>query len=279
MFGIFNRSSRKQVEGEMSFLQHLEALRWHLVRATIVVCVLAVIAFFNKDLLFDGIILAPKKPDFPTYRAMCWLSEKLSIEDLCIKELPFRLQSTELAQQFTLHMWVAFVAGLIIGFPYVLWEIWRFIKPALSDKERKYTSGVVFFASLLFFMGVLFGYYVIAPLSINFLGSYSVSSEVQNIFTIDSFISIITMLTIAAGVVFQLPIVVYFLSKIGLLTPAFMRAYRKHAIVVILIIAAVITPSPDVTSQLLVAFPLLLLYEISILIAAVVNRNSKKVTG
>jgi sec-independent protein translocase protein TatC len=276
LLGIFNRRNKKHAEGEMSFLQHLEELRWHLVRSTIVVTVLAVVAFFNKDLLFDGIILAPKKPDFPTYRAMCWLAEKLSIDGLCIKELPFKLQSTELAQQFTLHMWVAFVAGLIIGFPYVLWEIWRFIKPALSDKEKSYTTGVVFFATLLFFTGVLFGYYVIAPLSINFLGSYSVSSEVQNIFTIDSFISIITMLTIAAGIVFQLPIVVYFLSKIGLLTPAFMRTYRKHAIVVILIIAAVITPSPDVTSQLLVAFPLLLLYEISILIAAVVSKNRKE---
>ncbi len=259
----------------MSFLQHLEELRWHLVRSVIVITVLALVAFFNKELLFDGIILGPKKPDFPTYKAMCWLAQKLSVEDLCIEQLPFKLQSTELSQQFTLHMWVAFIAGLIMGFPYLLWEVWRFIKPALSAREKKYTTGVVFFASLLFFTGVLFGYYVIAPLSINFLGSYTVSSEVQNIFTIDSFISIITMLTIAAGVVFQLPIVVYFLSKIGILTPGFMRAYRKHAIVVILIIAAIITPSPDVTSQLLVAFPLLLLYEISIFIAAAVNRKSR----
>ena len=258
----------------MSFLQHLEELRWHLVRSVIVIAVLALVAFFNKELLFDGIILGPKKPDFPTYKAMCWLAHQLSVEDLCIEQLPFKLQSTELSQQFTLHMWVAFIAGLIMGFPYLLWEIWRFIKPALSAREKKYTTGVVFFASLLFFTGVLFGYYVIAPLSINFLGSYTVSSEVQNIFTIDSFISIITMLTIAAGIVFQLPIVVYFLSKIGILTPGFMRAYRKHAIVVILIIAAIITPSPDGTSQLLVAFPLLLLYDISIFIAAAVNRKS-----
>lgn len=276
MLGFFNKRGKKNEEGEMSFLQHLEALRWHLVRSSVVVAVLSVFLFFQKEWLFDSIILAPKKATFPTYRFMCWLSEKLSIDDLCIKEITFKLQSTELSQQFTLHMWVAFVAGLIIGFPYILWELWRFIKPALSDKERKYTTGIVFTSSLLFFAGVLFGYYVIAPLSINFLGSYSVSSEVQNIFTIDSFISIITMLTIAAGVVFQLPIVVYFLAKIGLLTPAFMRNYRKHAIVVILIVAAVITPSPDVTSQMLVAFPLLLLYEISIWIAAIVNGRQKK---
>lgn len=277
MLGFFNKKGSKNTEAEMSFLQHLEALRWHLMRSTVVVALLSVFLFFQKEWLFDSVILAPKKTDFPTYRIMCWLAQKFSIDDLCIKEISFKLQSTEMAQQFTLHMWVAFVAGLIIGFPYILWEIWRFIKPALSDKEIKYTSGIVFTSSVLFFMGVLFGYYVIAPLSINFLGSYSVSSEVQNIFTIDSFISIITMLTIAAGIVFQLPIVVYFLAKIGLLTPAFMRNYRKHAIVVILIVAAVITPSPDVTSQMLVAFPLLLLYEISIWIAAIVNRKRKTV--
>lgn len=273
MFGFLKAKPKKVIEGEMSFLQHLEALRWHLVRATIAVCVLALFAFFQKEFLFDVIILGPKKVDFPTYRAMCWLAEKLSIDDLCINEIPFKLQSTELSQQFTLHMWVAFFAGFIMAFPYILWEIWRFIKPALSEKESRYTKGIVFTSSFLFFLGVLFGYYVIAPLSINFLGSYSVSSEVQNIFTIDSFINIITMLTLAAGIVFQMPIVVFFLAKIGLLTPAFMRAYRKHAIVVILIVAAVITPSPDVTSQMLVAFPLLLLYEISIWIAAIVNRK------
>jgi len=268
----------KKIEptGDMSFLSHLEALRWHVVRSVVVILVVSIIAFFYKEFLFDTILFGPKKVDFPTYKAMCWLGDKLKIDGMCITELAFKLQSIELSQQFTLHMWTAVVAGFIISFPYVFYELWRFISPALSEKELRYTRGVVFFSSLLFMMGVLFGYYVIAPLSINFLGTYSVSSEVENIFTLDSFISIITMLTLASGIVFELPIVVYFLSKIGILTPAFMRNYRRHAIVVILIVAAVITPSPDVTSQMLVFIPLFCLYEISIFISAVVNRNRIK---
>jgi len=256
-------------ESEMTFLQHLEQLRWHLVRSAAVVVVLALIAFFNKELLFDGIILAPKSPDFITYKWMCMLSEKFHI-DMCIKEISFKLQSTELSQQFTLHMMAAFIAGLIAATPYILWEIWRFISPALSAKEKRYSFGFVFFASALFLLGVLFGYFIIAPLSINFLGTYSVSNQVQNIFTLDSFISIVTLLTLAAGIVFELPIVVYFLSKIGLITPKFMRQYRKHSVLVILVVAAVITPSPDITSQMLVAIPLYFLFEISIWISAAV---------
>lgn len=272
MAALFNRKSNPD---EMSFLQHLEALRWHLVRSVVAVCVLAVVAFLNKALLFDGIILAPKKSSFITYRFFCWLARKVEV-DFCISEIPFSLQSTELSKQFTLHMWVAFVAGFILSAPYIFWELWQFFKPALSAKERKYTTGVVFFASLLFLTGVLFGYFVIAPLSINFLGTYTVSDQVQNIFTLDSFISIIVFMTLASGIVFELPIVIYFLSKIGIVTPAFLRAYRRHAIVIILIIAAVITPSPDVTSQMLVAVPLYLLFEVSILISSFVyNRRGE----
>ena len=260
----------------MTFLQHLEALRWHVVRIVIAIAITSVVMFFFKEFMFDVILFGPKKIDFPTYRAMCWLGNKLNVDGLCITELPFKLQSIELSQQFTLHMWTAIVAGFIVSFPYVFYEIWKFISPALTQTELTYTKGVVFFSSLLFVLGVLFGYYVIAPLSINFLGSYSVSNEVENIFTLDSYISIITNLTLASGIVFELPIVVYFLSKIGLLTPAFMQNYRRHAIVVILIIAAVITPSPDVTSQMLVFVPLYGLYEISIFISAVVNRKRAK---
>lgn len=253
----------------MSFLGHLEQLRWHLVRSAIAVSVTSLIAFINKDILFDGIILGPKRPEFITYRYLCKIGQKLNL-DLCIKEIPFKLQSTELSQQFTLHMMAAFIAGFIIATPYILWETWRFIAPALSPKEKKYSAGFVFFSSLLFLTGVLFGYFIIAPLSINFLGTYSVSTQVQNIFTLDSFISIITFLTLAAGVVFELPMVVFFLSKMGIITPKFMRQYRKHATLVILLVAAVITPSPDVTSQMLVALPLYFLYEVSIWISAAV---------
>jgi sec-independent protein translocase protein TatC len=270
----FNNNSEK---AEMSFLEHLEALRWHLMRAVIAVVTLAIILFFYREIVFDNFLFAPKHPDFWTYRMLCLLSDYLDMGDaLCIRELPFELINTELSGQFTMHIWVSFVAGFILAAPYVLWEIWRFIKPALHEKERKYSKGVVFFSTLLFFAGVLFGYYVIVPLSINFLGSYQVSADVKNMIAMDSFVSTVTTITFASGIVFELPIVIYFLTQIGLMTPQFMRTYRKHAMVIILIVAAVITPSPDVTSQLLVAFPLYLLYELSIFVSMYVVKKAEK---
>ena len=271
---FFNRSRNPNTE--MSFLDHLEALRWHLVRSAIAILVFTIVAFLYKEILFDVIIFGPKNPDFITYKWLCLLSEKLSI-DMCITTIPFTIISTNMAGQFTTHMFAAITAGFIIGFPYLLFEVWLFIKPALSGKEKKYTTGFVFWASLLFFMGVAFGYFVISPLSINFLGSYQVSEQVKNTIALDSFISIVTIMTLSCGVVFELPIVVFFLTKIGIITPQFMRAHRKHAIVINLIVAAFITPSPDVTSQMLVAVPLFLLYEISIWVSAFVERGKEKI--
>ena len=271
---LFKNNSEK---AEMSFLEHLEALRWHLMRAVIAIITLAIVLFFYREIVFDNFLFAPKHPDFWTYRMLCLLSDYLDMGDaLCIKELPFELINTELSGQFTMHIWVSFVAGFILAAPYVLWEIWRFIKPALHEKERKYSKGVVFFSSLLFFAGVLFGYYVIVPLSINFLGTYQVSSDVKNMIAMDSFVSTVTTITFASGIVFELPIVIYFLTQIGLMTPQFMRTYRKHATVIILIVAAIITPSPDVTSQLLVAIPLYLLYELSIFVSMYVVKKAEK---
>lgn len=271
---LFKNNSEK---AEMSFLEHLEALRWHLMRAVIAIITLAIVLFFYREIVFDHFLFAPKHPDFWTYRMLCLLSDYLDMGDaLCIKELPFELINTELSGQFTMHIWVSFVAGFILAAPYVLWEIWRFIKPALHEKERKYSKGVVFFSSLLFFAGVLFGYYVIVPLSINFLGSYQVSADVKNMIAMDSFVSTVTTITFASGIVFELPIVIYFLTQIGLMTPQFMRTYRKHATVIILIVAAIITPSPDVTSQLLVAIPLYLLYELSIFVSMYVVKKAER---
>lgn len=270
--GLFNSSNN--VKGEMSFLGHLEALRWHLVRAVTVVMTLALVLFFFKEFLFDGVLLAPKNPSFLTYKILCHLSEKLNMgADLCITEIPFTLISTDLSAQFTTHMWVAFIAGLICGFPYVVWEIWRFIKPALHEKEQNYAKGIVFYTSFLFLTGVLFGYYVITPMTVNFLGSYQVSAEVKNTISLDSFISTVTTMTLISGIIFELPILVYFLTKIGVLTPSFMRTYRRHAVVIILIIAAVITPTSDATTLILVALPLYILYEVSIFVSAYVLRN------
>ncbi len=267
--------SNKNPNKEMNFLSHLEALRWHLVRSAIAICVLAVIAFFNKELIFDGIILAPKNKDFPTYRVLCYLSKKFNI-DMCFDQINFSVINLDISGQFTTHMWIAFMSGFILAFPYFIWELWRFIKPALSDRELGISRGVVFFTSLLFISGLLFGYYVITPLSINFLGNYQVSAEVHNTISLDSYINIVTVMSLSTGLVFELPMIIYFLSKIGFITPQFMRTYRKHAMVVNLILAAVITPSPDVTSQMLVAFPLFALYEISIYVSAMVYKQKLK---
>ncbi|MFM2156209.1 MAG: hypothetical protein RL516_958 [Bacteroidota bacterium] len=266
---------KREPNYDMSFLDHLEALRWHVVRSVLVICSLGLVAFFNKELIFDGIILAPKNTDFWTYRMLCLLGQKLNI-DMCITQIDFSVINLDISGQFTTHMWVAFVTGCVLGFPYLVWELWRFIKPALSDREIKYSKGLVFFTSLLFIMGILFGYYIISPLSINFLGSYKVSEEIRNQISMASYINIVTVMTLSCGFVFELPMVVYFLSKIGIMSPAFMRKYRKHAMVVNLIVAAVITPSPDVTSQMLVAIPLFVLYEISIFVSAGVERNKNK---
>ena len=277
MLGNFLNKRDTSSEGEMSFLQHLEELRWHLVRATIVILSLAVFFFIQKEFIFDKVILAPKYADFWTYKALCKLSEFLNLGDmLCIKELPFNLINTDISGQFTMHMWISFVAGLVVGIPYLLWEIWRFVKPALRDKERNGAKGFVFYTSLLFLLGILFGYYVIVPLSINFLGSYQVSAEVLNMISIDSFISTVTNITLASGIVFELPIVIYLLTQMGIMSAAFMRKFRKHAVVVILIVAAIITPSPDITSQILVAMPLYILYELSIFVARYVENKKLK---
>lgn len=259
-------------EGEMTFLQHLEELRWHLIRAFIAIVAGAIVAFLFKDIIFDHIILAPNNPDFLTNRLLCQLAELVKVPALCINQNPIELISIKMAGQFTTHINISLVAGLIMAFPYVFWEFWSFFKPALYEKEARYARGAVFSASLLFMLGILFGYFVITPLSINFLGSYRVSELVHNQINISSYIGSVTSVALAAGITFELPIVAFFLTRIGIITPEFMRKYRKHSIVVIIILAAIITP-PDVFSQILVSLPLLVLYEVSIFIAARVVKN------
>ncbi len=266
---------KNDVHHEMTFLDHLEALRWHIVRSAIFIVVIAIVAFMNKEFIFDGIIMAPKNSDFLTYRVLCELSTRYDL-GMCMDKVDFSVVNLNISGQFTTHMWIAFMTGFVVGFPYLVWELWRFIRPALSVKEIKVSQGVVFFTSLLFMLGVSFGYYVITPLSINFLGNYKVSAEIANSISMDSYINTVTVLSMSTGIIFELPMVVYFLSKLGILSPEFMRKYRKHAMVFNLIIAALITPSPDVTSQLLVAIPLFILYEISIYVSkAVVSKKRR----
>jgi sec-independent protein translocase protein TatC len=261
---------------EMSFLDHLEDLRWHLIRIVIAVVVTATGAFLAKSFIFDVILLGPKQGDFITYRVLCDLVKSLGMgDDFCFKELPFRIQSRTMSGQFSSHVWVSITAGFVIAFPYVLYELWKFISPALNENERKYSRGFILIASGLFFIGVLFGYYVICPLSINFLGSYQVSSEVHNDFDLNSYISLVRSSVIACGLVFELPIIIYFLTKIGLVTPEFLIKYRKYSLVLVLILAAIITP-PDVASQIIVAIPILILYEVSIHISRIVIKNQQR---
>jgi sec-independent protein translocase protein TatC len=268
-------SKKGKDRAEMSFLGHLEELRWHLVRSVAAIFVLAITAFVFSDFIFNSIILAPKHHDFFTNRLFCLFSKNLLDSTvLCINSQPFEIINIKMAGQFSTHIRVSLFAGLIVAFPYVFWEIWSFIKPALYDHERSTANGAVFFTSLLFVLGVLFGYYLIVPLSVHFLGSYNVSAEVTNQINLGSYIGTVTSITLAAGVIFELPIIVYFLSKAGLVTPQFLRKYRRHSLVAILALSAIITP-PDIFSQILVAFPLLILYEIGIGISSKIQKNDK----
>jgi len=265
----------KKTEGEMSFLEHLEVMRWHLVRSMAAIIILALVAFIFKDIVFDKIILAPKEPPFPTNRWLCQLGEILGLQRICINQDPFSLQTVKMAEQFSMHIIVSLVAGIVVAFPYIFWEFWRFIVPALYDKEKRTASGAVFYTSLLFILGVAFGYYIIAPLSVNFLGNYKVSESVISAPTLRSYVQTITSVVLAAGIVFQLPILVYFLSKVGLVTPDFLKRYRRHSIILIVTLSAIITP-PDVFSQVLVAFPLMVLYEIGIGISKRIIRQQEE---
>ena len=266
----------EHLKTEMPFLEHLEALRWHLARSAAVVTLMGLLLFCYKDFVFSTVIFGPMHSDFLTYKELCKISHWLALEDtLCMQNISFNLINIDLSGQFTTHIWTSFVGGVILSSPYVLWELWRFVKPALQEKERKHTRGIVFFASSLFSMGILFRYYIIVPMTINFLGNYQVSPLVRNTIAMDSYISTVTILTLLMGIVFQLPIVIFFLTKVGLLDPSFMRNYRKQAIVVILVVAAVITPSSDIPTLVIVATPLYFLYEVSIFVSVYTKRKKQ----
>lgn len=267
----------KSLEAEMSFFDHLEVLRWHLIRSAIAIIIFMGFAFAYYDFIFDTVIMGPKKTDFWTYRMMCLLSEKFNLGDeFCVDRINMNIINTDMAGQFTLQLNSSLLIGIILGVPYLLFEVWKFIKPALSEEERKSANGFVFYASLLFILGVLFGYYIVTALSVNFLANYTVSEDISNQITIDSYLSSVATLTLGTGIVFELPIVIYILSKLGIMTPAFMRGNRRYAIIIILIVAAVITPSADIITMLTVSFPLFVLYELSIMIAVRVEKQRMK---
>ena len=260
---------------EMTFLEHLEELRWHLIRSLVAIVVLGIVVFLAKDFVWHHIILAPSRLDFWTYQMLCRAGEWLQSEGLCISDLPFIIQSRKMTGQFTMHITTSFLIGLIISFPYVFWEIWSFIAPGLYDKERKSTRGAVFFVSLLFMIGVFFGYYIISPLSVNFLSHYKVDATIMNEFELTNYVTTISMIVLSTAILFQLPMIVYVLTKAGLVTPDGMRYYRRHAIIAILLLGALLTP-PDPISQVLIAVPLFGLYQVSIYISATVLRRQRQ---
>ncbi|MCB0699293.1 MAG: twin-arginine translocase subunit TatC [Chitinophagales bacterium] len=259
----------------MSFIDHIDELRWHIIRSLIAVLVGGIVMFINIETVFHQIILGPAHEDFLSYRLMCKLGDLIHVSGICMDKLTLEFQNTQLSGQFMMSFSVSFMLGLIVAFPYIFWEFWRFIRPALTEKERKSARGIVFWASLLFFLGVLFAYYVVAPFTINFFANYQLSPTFKNIITMSNYYGTLSDLVLGIGLVFELPVVVYFLSKVGLLTPELMRSKRNYAILIIFVLAAVITP-PDWFTIWLVALPLLVLYQVSISISHRANKKRKQ---
>ena len=269
---IKNKKEEK-TEKVMTFWDHLEELRGHIVRSLIAIVVLAIVAFLNREFIFDQVILAPSKPGFLTNRVLCWIAQKIQLDALCFDDINLQIINIKMSGQFLTHMYISIVVGFIMSFPYILWEIWRFVKPAMLEKERHYSQGGVFVSTLLFLMGILFSYFLIVPLTVNFLGNYHVSETVVNQISLGSYISTVVSVTFAVGLVFELPILVYFLTKIGVITPDFLKKNRRYMYVILLILSAIITP-PDMFSQVLVVFPMIGLYEFSIVVSKRVYKKN-----
>lgn len=267
--------AKKNID-EMSFLDHLEDLRWHLIRICGAVILVGTLAFIFSRFIFNSIIFAPLHMSFPTYDFLCKMATLMNLDTtFCNEKIPLILQNRTMAGQFSADIWTAILGGFIISFPYIIYQLWKFVSPGLHSEERKYSRGFIIISSLLFFTGVLFGYYIVTPLSINFLANYSISEMVDNQIDISSYIALVRSSALASGLIFELPIIIYFFTKIGLVTPEILKKYRKYALVIVLILSAIITP-PDIASQVIVAIPILILYQVSILISRIVVRNQKR---
>lgn len=259
---------------DMSFIDHLEDLRWTLFRSIVSIGIFGIIAFLNKTFVFETILFGPTRPDFWTYRKLCELGEKIKFDFICIDTINYSVVNLELAGQFMTHVTTSIAIGFIFAFPYLIFEIWRFIKPGLHDFEIKASRSVLFFSAILFFIGVLFGYFILIPFGINFLSTYNVSSAIQNTFSLSNYIGFISMFVLMSGIMFELPVAVFLLAKIGLIDDTMMIEHRKHAVIFIFIISSIITPA-DIGTMIVVAFPIWVLYEISIGVAAMVTKKNK----
>jgi sec-independent protein translocase protein TatC len=269
---------RDNPEAEMGFFDHVEALRWHLIRSVIAVVLCASFVGVFYDFVFDKIILGICSKDFPTYKLLCYLTQKYNLSSgICIdKDIPLELQNLAMFGQITLLFQYSLIIGLVLAFPYIIFELWRFVAPALNETQQKKTSLIILACSFFFFVGVAFCYFVIIPFSVNFAVNFTISPKIKNSFTIDNYIDFFTVMLLAIGTVFELPMIVYFLSRFGILGAKTMRGVRRYAIVVILILAGIITPSPDIFTQCLVAVPIYILYELSIFIAARSDKRREK---
>lgn len=271
-----NHLEEKHEEKEMSFLDHVDDLRKHLVKSALAILVLSIIAFFYIDNIFDDIILGPLHQDFFTYRKLCeWSHSYYHNDQLCVKDFQITLQNTEMAGQFMMSFKLAFLTGIILSMPYILYQVWKFVKPALNQKETKGSKGFVFYTGFLFGLGILFGYFVLCPISINFFATYTLSSLVKNEINIQSIVSFMSLLVLGTGLIFELPVLMYFLARIGIISSTFLKKYRKYAFVIILIVAAIVTP-PDIVSQVILTIPLYMLFEIGVFITKRVENNKKK---
>lgn len=260
---------------EMSFLGHLEELRWRLVKSAIAIITVAIVLFIYTKPIVSFVYIKMADSNFPTYRFFCWLSNAIGMGDaLCGVDIPIKWQSTEMTAQFSTNMYFAIVGGIILTFPFLFFQLWQFFKPALKETELKISKGVVFWSSLLFFIGVLFGYFVVSPLTVQFFGSFQMTDEIKNIITINSYLSLITTTTLFSGLFFELPIIIYILTKVGVIGSVMLKKFRKHALIGILILSAIITP-PDIISQVIVTFPILIMYEIGIFVAKRVEKSVK----
>ncbi len=260
---------KEDIEDEMSFLDHLEELRWRIVKSVIAILIFAIAMWFFKEWMIKHLFISMTKPDFISFQFMC---DYLSI---CIDEIPVSFQSNKVGSQFSYALLMCFVGGTIIAFPYVFSQLWGFIKPGLRENEKQAVQGITFYVTILFLIGVLFGYLVVAPLCIQFFGDFQIAEEFQNIWMIGSFMSLIISSVMFSGLLFLLPVIIYILTKIGLITPEFLKKYRRHSIVGVLILSALITP-PDFISQVIVSVPIILLYEIGILISKRVEKKRLK---
>ncbi len=273
---LFGRNFKERATGEMSFIEHLDVLRSHLFKSAVAVAIGAIVMAIYNTFIVKKILMGPTHPEFPTYSFLCNTSHKLGLGNkLCMSEIHVRMQSTSVAGQFDVYFNIILIGGFILAFPYVFWQFWKFAKPALTPKELKNTRGVIFWVSLLFFIGVLFGYFVIAPYTIHFFANFKIDDNIENIWTISNYFNTIVPLILGAGLAFQLPLVMYFLAKIGVVSSAYLKRVRKYAILIMLIVAGIITP-PDMLSQIICTLPLMLLYEISILLCVKVEKQQKK---